>query len=79
MLVHLPDGFKAEQVAPALAAKIQHLPQALRRSLTWDQGVEMRDWKKVSVDSNIDIYFCDPHSPWQRATNENTVSLALAP
>ena len=79
MLVHLPDGFKAEQVAPALAAKIQHLPQALRRSLTWDQGVEMRDWKKVSVDSNIDIYFCDPHSPWQRATNENTVSLDLAP
>ena len=79
MLVHLPDGFKAEQVAPALAAKIQHLPQALRRSLTWDQGVEMRDWKKVSVDSNIDIYFCDPHSPWQRATNENTVSLTLAP
>jgi IS30 family transposase len=75
MLVHLPDGFKAEQVAPALAAKIQHLPQALRRSLTWDQGVEMRDWKKVSVDSNIDIYFCDPHSPWQRATNENTNGL----
>jgi len=75
MLVHLPNGYKAEQVAPALAAKIKTLPEVLRRSLTWDQGVEMRDWKKVTIDSEIDIYFCDPHSPWQRATNENTNGL----
>ena len=75
MLVHLPEGYKPEQVAPALAAKIQTLPQVLRRSLTWDQGVEMRDWKQVGVAADIDIYFCDPHSPWQRGTNENTNGL----
>ncbi len=75
LLVPLNDGFKAEQVAPALAAKIQTLPAQLRRSLTWDQGVEMRDWKQVQVAADIDIYFCDPKSPWQRATNENTNGL----
>jgi len=51
MLVHLPAGYKPEQVAPALAAKIRTLPMALRGSLTWDQGVEMRDWKQVTVAS----------------------------
>ena len=75
MLVHLPHGYKAEQVAPALTAKIKTLPEVLRKSLTWDQGVEMRDWKQVAVAADIDIYFCDPHSPWQRATNENTNGL----
>ena len=75
MLVHLPEGYKAEQVSVALAAKIQTLPSALRRSLTWDQGVEMRLWEQVSVAADIDIFFCDPHSPWQRATNENTNGL----
>ncbi len=75
MLMHLPDGYKAEQVRDALAAKIQTLPSQLRASLTWDQGPEMRDWQSVSVDAEIDIYFCDPHSPWQRATNENTNGL----
>ena len=72
MLVHLPDGYKPEQVSDALAAKIQTIPEILRASLTWDQGPEMRDWKQVSVATDIDIYFCDPHAPWQRATNENT-------
>ena len=75
LLVHLPDGYKPEQVAPALAAKIQTLPDTLRRSLTWDQGAEMRDWKQVRVDAGIEIYFCDPKSPWQRGTNENTNGL----
>jgi IS30 family transposase len=75
LLVHLPDGYKPEQVAPALAAKIQTLPATLRRSLTWDQGPEMRDWKQVSIAADIDIYFCDPHAPWQRGTNENTNGL----
>ena len=75
MLLHLPEGYKPEQVAPALAAKMQSLPEALRRSLTWDQGPEMRDWKTVAVAADLDVYFCDPHSPWQRATNENTNGL----
>jgi len=75
MLVHLPDGYKPEQVRDALAAKIQTIPEILRASLTWDQGPEMRDWKQVSVDADIDIFFCDPHAPWQRATNENTNGL----
>ena len=66
MLLHLPDGYKPEQVRDALAEKIKTLPTSLRLSLTWDQGSEMRDWKQVSVDADIDIYFCDPHSPWQR-------------
>jgi IS30 family transposase len=55
-----------------LAAKINTLPDVLRASLTWDQGPEMGKWKQVSVDADIDIFFCDPHAPWQRATNENT-------
>lgn len=75
MLVHLPDGYKAEQMREALTAKIKTLPQALRHSLTWDQGIEMQDWKTVKMDTGIDIYFCDPHSPWQRGINENTNGL----
>ncbi len=75
MLVALPGGYKPEQVAPALAAKIQTLPEALRRSLTWDQGPEMRDWKQVRIDAGIEVYFCDPHAPWQRGSNENTNGL----
>ena len=71
----LPDGYKPEHVAPALARKVTTLPESLRRSLTWDQGPEMRDWKQVRVAADIEIYFCDPHAPWQRATNENTNGL----
>jgi transposase, IS30 family len=59
MLVHLPDGYKAEQVRDALIKKIQTLPAILRASLTWDQGIEMHEWKQVSVAADIDIYFCD--------------------
>jgi IS30 family transposase len=74
MLVHLPDGYAAEQVRDALTAKIKTIPDILRASLTWDQGIEMRDWQHVSA-ADIDIYFCEPHSPWQRATSENTNGL----
>jgi IS30 family transposase len=51
--------------SPALAAKVQTLPAALRGSLTWDQGVEMRDWKQVRMATDMTIFFCDPHAPWQ--------------
>ena len=75
MLVHLPHGYSAELVRDALTAKIQTLPDGLRHTLTWDQGAEMRDWQHVAVDADIEIYFCDPHSPWQRGINENTNGL----
>ena len=72
MLVHLPDGYKPEQVRDALAAKIQTIPDIPRASLTWDRVIGMRDWKQVRVAADIDIHFCDPHAPWQRGTSENT-------
>lgn len=75
MLMELPDGYKPEQVRDALTAKMKTLPDSLRRSLTWDQGPELRDHKQISIDSDIAIYFCDPHSPWQRGINENTNGL----
>jgi len=75
MLLHLPDGYSAEQVRDALSAKIKTLPDCLRHSLAWDQGIEMRYWESVSIDADIEIYFCDPHSPWQRGINENTNGL----
>jgi len=75
MLIRLPDGYKPEQVASALTRKIQQLPEQLRVALTWDQGPEMRDWEKVRIDTGIEIFFCDPKSPWQRGINENTNGL----
>jgi IS30 family transposase len=75
LLVALPDGYKPEHVAPALAQKVKALPETLRRSLTWDQGPEMRDWKQVRVDAGIEVYLCGPHAPWQRGSNENTNGL----
>src|SRR5690625_6045655 len=58
-----------------MIAKIAELPEALKRSLTWDQGHEMCDHEEISKVTGLDIYFCDPHSPWQRCTNENTNGL----
>ena len=75
MLLHLPDGYGATEVRQAMAAKIITLPQALRRSITWDQGREMSQHLQFSVDTGVDIYFCDPRSPWQRGSNENTNGL----
>lgn len=74
-LVALPDGYKAEPVRAALTASIATLPAQLRRSLTWDQGTEMAEHRRFSIDSGVDVYFCDPHSPWQRGSNENTNGL----
>jgi transposase, IS30 family len=75
MLVHLADGFTAEAVRDAITGKITTLPAALRRSLTWDQGIEMRRHAEITIAADLPIYFCDPHSPWQRGTNENTNGL----
>jgi transposase, IS30 family len=72
MLVALPDGHGADAVAEALAAKIVELPEQLRRSITWDQGEEMAAHAKFSVTTRVPVYFCDPRSPWQRGSNENT-------
>jgi IS30 family transposase len=75
MLLHLPDGTGAGQVADAMTAAASELPAALRRSLTWDQGREMAGHAQVTLAAGLDIYFCDPHSPWQRGSNENTNGL----
>jgi IS30 family transposase len=91
MLMHLPPmpgrdgprvrngpaltGHGAEAVRDAIADAITTLPDQLRRSLTWDQGAEMAQHSQLRIDTGLEVYFCDPHSPWQRATNENTNGL----
>ena len=75
MLLHLPDGRDAATVAAAMTEMIQTLPPLLLGSLTWDQGKEMAHHRTITVDTGLEIYFCDPHSPWQRGSNENTNGL----
>jgi IS30 family transposase len=75
ILLHLPTDHGATAVRDAIAAAIVTLPTALRRSLTWDQGIELAQHAQLSIDTDLDIYFCDPHSPWQRGSNENTNGL----
>ena len=91
MLLHLPRmaghgqprvhngpalaGHGAQAVRDAIAATITTLPEQLRRSLTWDQGAEMAQHARLRIDTGLQVFFCDPHSPWQRGTNENTNGL----
>ena len=91
MLLHLPRmdghggprakngpalaGHGAEAVRDAIASSVTALPEQLRKSLTWDQGAEMAQHARLRIDTGIEVFFCDPHSPWQRGTNENTNGL----
>ena len=75
MLVRIPYDRTAERVAALLAQKMEHLPEFIRNSITWDQGKEMADHANFTVKTGIGVYFCDPHSPWQRGSNENTNGL----
>jgi IS30 family transposase len=75
LLLHLPGRRDAAAVATAMIAVMKDLPVQLRRSLTWDQGSEMGRHAQIALATGLDIYFCDPHSPWQRGSNENTNGL----
>ena len=75
MLIRLPKGHGAEAFRDALTKRIVTLPAQLRRSITYDQGPEMSEHVRFSIDTGVEVYFCDPKSPWQRGTNENTNGL----
>ena len=75
MLLHLPRDHRAEAVRDAMTTAVQTLPASLRRSVTWDQGSEMAAHLDFSIETGVAVYFCDPHSPWQRGSNENTNGL----
>jgi IS30 family transposase len=72
ILLHLPEDHGADSVATAMIEAMNELPAHLRRTITWDRGSEMAAWQNISLQLQAPVYFCDPHSPWQRGSNENT-------
>lgn len=72
ILLHLPADHTADSVAAAMIEAMNELPAHLRRTITWDRGSEMAKWRDIDLQLKTPVYFCDPHSPWQRGTNENT-------
>jgi IS30 family transposase len=72
ILLHLPADHTADTVAAAMIREMSNLPDHLRRSITWDRGTELADYARIQTALETTLYFCDPHSPWQRGTNENT-------
>jgi len=74
-LCHLPDDHTALNVQKAVIDAVRNMPNELRKSLTWDQGAELALHKQITIATNLRVYFCDPHSPWQRGSNENTNGL----
>ena len=72
ILLHLPDGHDSVSVAAVMIREMGKLPEHLRRSITWDRGVELAKYADIQTALDLKLYFCDPHSPWQRGTNENT-------
>jgi IS30 family transposase len=72
ILLHLPGRHDAATVAEAMIREMQRLPEHLRRSITWDRGSELAAYERIQLELGTPVYFCDPHSPWQRGTNENT-------
>lgn len=72
ILLHLPGRHDADSVAEAMIREMSRLPEHLRRSITWDRGSELAAYERIQLELGTPVYFCDPHSPWQRGTNENT-------
>lgn len=72
ILLHLPGRHTADEVANVMVKEMRKLPQHLRRSITWDRGTELAEYAQIQLDLDARVYFCDPYSPWQRGTNENT-------
>jgi transposase, IS30 family len=71
ILLHLPNGHSSDEVAAAIIREMHRLPEHLRRSVTWDRGTELAKYSEIQLALKLNLYFCDPHSPWQRGTNEN--------
>src|SRR3712207_513130 len=75
VLLHLPGRHGAPEVQDAMIQALRSLPEQLRKTVTWDQGIEMANHAQITLATDVQIYFCDPHSPWQRGSNENTNGL----